>query len=406
MMFWENRYVNSKVVFFLIAVLSVFTLCVSSELYLEKQGMVFIFIAIYNAIQLSFMRIITNDSIKWIETLIIYAIILIAFTNCFQKNGVSHHAIEIPLTVLSVFFVFGIYLQKLFPDLTDRINSIFLTRDSIIYNHTFFRWGYYCGFSGLTFVSGLNCMVFGIFQLDRAMSKELNIAKRILCFICVLLALYGTILVQKRGLFISTLVCIIVYVLLKAENKKSLFVSATLISVIAAICYFLLNSSESGALFLWRSFEKKDLTSGREVMWSTLIEKSKDALITGYGPASVTALYAGDAHNIYLQVLYENGLIGLGLYLIFFGLNLVTSYHCIRLGNKLARIGVAIQIAILVYGFTGNPLTDIFIFLLYLLASTIGYLQTSSPACLKEKEPIKYKYIKNGLGEKRWKRSA
>ena len=406
MMFWENRYINSGVLFFLIAVLSLLTLFISSEVYLEKQEAVFFILTIYNIVQLSFMKIITNDAIKWTETLIIYTIILIAFINSFQKNGVSSNAIKIPLTVLSGIFVFGIYLQKLSPIFVSRINSMFLNPVSIINNRVFLTWGYYCGFTGLTVVSGLTCMVFGILQLDRAMSKNLKKANRILCFACVLMAIYGTILIQKRGLFISTLVCIAVYILLKTENRKSLLTSIVLIGFIGVVCYYFLYSNESGALFLWRSFEKEDLTSGRAVMWSDLIEKSKDVLITGYGPASVTTLYGGDAHNIYLQVLYENGIIGLSLYLIFFGLNLVASYKCIKSGNNMARIGFAVQIGILVYGFTGNPLTDIFVFLLYLLASTIGYLQTSSTICQGNKKPIEYKYVKNGLGDKRWKKSA
>ena len=130
-------------------------------------------------------------------------------------------------------------------------------------------------------------------------------------------------------------------------------------------------------------------------MWSDLLAKSYDAFITGSGPASVTAIYRGDAHNIYIQILYENGIIGLGLYLAFFGLNIKTSYMCLKKGNRLARIGLAVQIAILVYGFTGNPLTDIFVFLLYLLASTIVYLQTTVEVNQENTALPKYKYIKS-----------
>lgn len=394
MTLWENRFINSRVIYLLIAVLSLFTLFISSDFHLERQAVIFFIIVIYNVIQLSLMKEITNHSIKWIETIIIYAIILFALLNSFQKHSVSPSMIKIPLTVLCGIFVFSIYLQKMSPDLVERINRFILTSDSIKLNQQFFKWGYYCGFSGLTFVAGLDCMIFGILQLDRAMSNQLNKVNRIICFVCVLLAIYGTILVQKRGLFIATLVGIVVYILLKTEKKKNNILSLALIACIGLVCFYLLSNNESGALFLWRAFEKEDVTSGRSDMWADLIKKSYDALITGYGPASVTAIYSGDAHNIYLQILYENGIIGLGLYLAFFGLNIKSSYSCLKAGNNLARIGIAVQIAILFYGFTGNPLTDIFIFLLYLLASTIGFLQTSSAPHQEDLALPRYKYIK------------
>ena len=394
MTLWENRFINSRITYLLIAVLSVFTLFISSDIHLERQAVVFFIIVIYNIAQLSLMKEITNDSIKWIETIIIYAVILIALTNSFQKFSMSPGMIKLPLTIICGFFVFGIYFQKLSPDSVERIDRMILTSDSIILNQQYLRWGYYCGFSGLTFVAGLDCMVFGILQLDRAMSNKLNKVKRILCFICVLLAIYGTILVQKRGLFISILVGVVVYILLKTERRKSFLPSLALIACIGLLCFYFLSNNESGALFLWRAFEKKDVTSGRSAMWSDLIEKSYDAFITGHGPATVTALYSGEAHNIYLQILYENGIIGLFLYLVFFGLNIKSSFTCIKAGNSLARIGLAVQIAILVYGFTGNPLTDIFVFLLYLLASTIGFLQ--APSTVQQENAIlsRYKYIK------------
>ena len=394
MMFWENRFVNSRVIYLSIAIFSMLVIF-SMESYLDSQVVVFIIILIYNIVQLSFMNDKTDDSTKWIETIIIYAVILIALNNSFQNDGVNPVAVKLPLTVLSGIFVFGIYLQKLFPDYAERINRIFLSSDSIVSNHTFLRWGYYCGFSGLTFVSGLDCMIFGIFQLDKAMSKKTKKINKILCFVCVLLAIYGTILVQKRGLFVSILVCLSVYILLKAHNIKSLLASVLLIGVIGLICYYLLNNNDSGALFLWRVFGKDDMTSGRSAMRTALIEKSKEAIFTGHGPASVTALYSGDAHNIYIQVLYENGIIGLSLYLLFFGLNLKSTYICYKSGNSLAGIGLAVQIAILVYGVTGNPLTDIFVFLLYILASTIGFIKISSSEYQKTTTLIKYKYIRN-----------
>lgn len=395
MMFWESRYINSRIIYLSIAALSVFTICLSHGFHLERQTAVFLIIVTYNTIQLSFMKDITSDSVKWIETIIIYSIILIAFINLFQNNSVNPNMIKLPLTVLCGIFVFGVYLQRLWPDLVERINRMTLNSMSIRLNKQYLGWGYYCGFSGLTFVAGLDCMVFGILQLDRAMSKKLNKTSRILCFICVLLAIYGTILVQKRGLFISTLVGIVVYILLKPEKNKNYLLSLVLIAGIGVLCVVFLSNNESGALFLWRAFEKEDLTSGRSDMWSDLLQQSYNALITGYGPASVTAIYNGDAHNIYLQVLYENGVIGLVLYLAFFGLNLKSSYRSLKAGNSTARIGFAVQIAILFYGFTGNPLTDIFIFLIYLLASTVCYLPPSSATTCQENTVLsKYKYIK------------
>lgn len=98
-------------------------------------------------------------------------------------------------------------------------------------------------------------------------------------------------------------------------------------------------------------------------------------VVTKWNP---TGIWKYSAHNIYLQVLGESGIIGLLLFGEFLIYNL---YHTImliiknnkkRIGNKgVLYFSLYMQILVVVYGITGNPLYSLYQFLLYIIAITI-----------------------------------
>ena len=132
-----------------------------------------------------------------------------------------------------------------------------------------------------------------------------------------------------------------------------------------------------------------DLSSGRiEYFWVYAIDMFLDSPIFGKGWRAfkyngIGTLNANDAHNIYLQLLAEVGLVGFVLVLFFMIRALITTYKAIRenevclfLSDKsiyILKMSFAYQIFFILYGFTGNPLYDPQCYYPYILCCSIGY---------------------------------
>lgn len=132
-----------------------------------------------------------------------------------------------------------------------------------------------------------------------------------------------------------------------------------------------------------------DFSSGRiEFFWIYAIEMFLDSPILGHGWRSfkygdIGTLNANDAHNIYLQLLAEVGLVGFALVMFFIIRTLLTTYKAIRdhevkacLSDKsmsILKMSFAYQIFFILYGFTGNPLYDIQCYYPYILCCAIGH---------------------------------
>ena len=79
----------------------------------------------------------------------------------------------------------------------------------------------------------------------------------------------------------------------------------------------------------------KSLTfSGRTVLWEQMVEEIRQSSILGHGLQSSESLiekfqlpYAGEAHNLIIQILYQNGIVGLLFFLLIF---CSVSYYLLR----------------------------------------------------------------------------
>lgn len=91
-----------------------------------------------------------------------------------------------------------------------------------------------------------------------------------------------------------------------------------------------------------------------------------------------TGVWNYNAHNIYYQVLGESGLIGIALFIEFIVYNM---YHTIKLILKMGKknnedkrfllFSLYIQLLIVTYGITGNPLYSPYQFIFYIIAINI-----------------------------------
>lgn len=104
-------------------------------------------------------------------------------------------------------------------------------------------------------------------------------------------------------------------------------VSATILTVVTFI--FALNPIEWMQMKLAQITGKSLTFSGRTILWERMVDSIQHAILLGYGMQDREFLvdkfqlpYAGKAHNLIIQILYQTGIIGLLLFsLIFFAVS-------------------------------------------------------------------------------------
>lgn len=203
-------------------------------------------------------------------------------------------------------------------------------------------------------------------------------------FVFSLLSLFAIILTVKRGqLVFGLLACVITYIQANDKKRFRRWVVAILSFVIVfAVLYAIsptipvLNDVFSRFMEM-KGADAERSTSGRTIYWGICIVFFLKNPLLGVGwygfrglsemvlfnRAASTVL---DAHNVYLQLLCEIGLIGLTLYLILVIYMLLETISALKqtmilkesnLYNALL-ISFAIQVFYLTYSFTGNCFYD------------------------------------------------
>lgn len=129
-------------------------------------------------------------------------------------------------------------------------------------------------------------------------------------------------------------------------------------------------------------------TLTRFTMWEYAIQLFSSNKIIGIGWGGYRYRFvsldmyegAANAHNIYLQLLAETGIIGFSAFTLFVCINLYNvmsmlinrhKYQFNKKEQSMLLFSVGFQIFLLLYGFTGNPIYD-FCFIYYALSVAIG----------------------------------
>jgi O-antigen ligase len=101
------------------------------------------------------------------------------------------------------------------------------------------------------------------------------------------------------------------------------------------------------------------ITSGRNLMWPRVIDKISESPVVGYGRLAMkrTGLYNklleedlpfAHPHNVYLEILLDNGMLGSLPIILFWGILIVRSAALFRSGNRLYAAVGGLSLALLV----------------------------------------------------------
>lgn len=158
---------------------------------------------------------------------------------------------------------------------------------------------------------------------------------KLLCLMCVPVIFYGIFLTGTRTGLVTGMVGIMYLVFTQRKatfNMKIIYIGLFIASV-SAFLSLAPKASVERIFSIGEAIETGDLNS-RETIWQWSLESWKQQPIIGGGTGSLGHnlnrfhVEFNSAHNSYIQILTEHGIIGLGIYLLMFGSLLYYIMQC------------------------------------------------------------------------------
>lgn len=278
--------------------------------------------------------------------------------------------------VFSSIHILSTIIQYLKPNIVMKLNTYILSFQSYRVNYSQLIRGKYAGITGQIGTNAFFITIFIAIIFCWFMESEESKEK----YTGVLLFIVGIItilLTGKRGLLLFNATTIILIIFIRnIKNKKYLFNIFLSIMIVALIIV--------GSIYLFQNINSvlsytvdQDITSGRINIYQMVVELIKKSPYIGNGLYSVETIIGIKAHNIYLQLWAELGIVGLVVYLYTM---IVVLYKSIKtyIGNVnngfYNLVSVYIQIIFISYGILGNPLYDYFILGIYIIATALPKL--------------------------------
>lgn len=203
------------------------------------------------------------------------------------------------------------------------------------------------------------------------------------------LTMSALLITGKRGpLLFAVAAVVMTYFACNLKNIKKTLIRTSLI-LVSAVCIIFAVSVFVPSITepFDRFFNEKDLTNGRMPMYTLAVDNFKENSVFGIGWGQYKYVYEQsdikgtqdimDAHNVYLQLLCEVGIVGTAVFVTLFAYTLWHTFKLIyRRSQKDALskplvFSLGIQIYFLLYCMTGNPLYDVFALYPYILGISI-----------------------------------
>lgn len=328
-----------------------FTSCLffTKVIKLDTRQVLFILVVGVSAIGIAYSPL-SGEAIRYT---LIQTAALVVFLEAINEKKIQEPLLKIFL-ILSFLSMLGVFIQFLIPNQFLQFMNVLLRADcyqnmlhSYVTDHAFAGWTAYTGY-----VAFYASTIIGAMYLKLQSKTLVKLFPKIICIITIVLSMFCVFLTSKRGIIVALAVAFVVTTIawMKFNNKLSI---RLIILIIALASLFVLFSNYN--MFVKnvfdRFFSNENFMTGRSEIYSSLWEIIQNSnIFWGEGTASTYTLFSAGAHNIYLQILYENGIIGLVIYLSFFVSCLVSAF------KRKCLLSIYVQVVFLVYGLVGNPL--------------------------------------------------
>lgn len=264
---------------------------------------------------------------------------------------------------------------KLFPDANERLIKNFYNQGGIAGLTSHFST------NGVFLASGL------IISVARFVTNK----KHINLFL-IILFLFALLMCGKRAQLIFGIFSIFVLMYFKEQKNRSFSRWLKIIgfAVIFVFVGSILYTYFPNLFIFLNRFGADDVSSGRYSLWRIAIThflgnpifgigwRDYMVIITRYGYTENTY----DAHNIYIQILCETGIIGFSIFIAWFVImykkivrsfqNIIKSESVEDKEKYLVSFSLLYQTFFLLYGMTGNPLYEAFTFIPYFMSCAIA----------------------------------
>lgn len=310
----------------------------------------------------------------------------------FARNKLCY---DLPQTIYKIFAVLGIVqsigiiLQVYLHNIWQLIVNIYMSSSQVNALVAREHDNYYSGFCTEVAVSAFYiviCVCICFF--------DIWYTKKLISFstVAVVLGLYAIILTSKRAQLLF-LVDVIIFSLIASNPDKNFvrrwgkYIIVSLIAIVIFLYFSQFAASDSSIGRLLSSFEGlsngtetlDEFSTGRISFWILAIELFKKSPLVGIGWCNFYKhnSFGYHAHNTYLQVLCETGLLGMLMYNLFLLITIVYSIKeikkCVEDGYidqlKILCSAFSIQCFYLLYSITGNTLYDYWYFWAYTIST-------------------------------------
>lgn len=363
---------------------------------LELMWLVFFMYFLFNILyQSNFSKVFVIDIIVFF---ILFIFLLL------MKLEINYYKIAMnTILIISIVYALSSIFQYLNMDL---YTSLVLPRFTIQEQEEIlriFRHGNYTGFTWQTaYISGY--LIYGIAALLLLFKENTNKLSRILSIIALPLLFIGLVLGGKRAHLLFMILALLITYLFSTEFKMFFIqilkiMMGTITFIIGGIALFTVYNpgidTPIGKLLnnLNRTIEGfasgEDISSGRTILYDYALKLFNDSPILGIGWREFSQLSVGllnnergsHPHNIYFQLLTELGLVGFVLfmipiiYILIKTIKLLINAEVLFSFDLRWRTGLQFslfsQVFFLLYGMTGNLLTDHMYILMWGFASSI-----------------------------------
>lgn len=338
------------------------------------QNVFFIFI-FWVAIGLFYTTEITYGHLRFILFLVAayLSIVNLVFLENWEKSLFKYMVIGNSILLSS-----GI-LQILSSPILNRINQIHLTSEHYFSYLSYQTKNIIVGFTQNPAVIAFSISIV-LFYLFIKIIYERNQLSKIIYVILFIIAYYLLFSTGKR-IFLLISIIGLCYLILRifGDNLQSKIKAIFLLIIIVLVFILFLFYTEIGQLLLLRTIDADDISTGRFDIYTILWKDFLDSPIIGNGTYSTKdVITLNNGHNIYIQVLRENGIIGMIPLLIMLIGNLFVTDKLIRNSKSdddkvLLAMSISVQFLFILWGLTGNPLYDNYPLVAYIVFSCIPW---------------------------------
>jgi O-antigen ligase len=299
-----------------------------------------------------------------------------------SKNGIRY------LLYFSMVHCFFTLFQYFFPNVFKNYILILLPSDISDISLKFFSQNLYAGITNQIgrnsyYISiGIAIIYCYLISTSKNFFKKNKALMESVIFIMLLLSL---LLTGKRGSLIASIASMFFMNIInaKVKGKNQFFVLMRTLIIVTVIILILIYIIPSAVAPFKRFYDRigGDMSSGRFDLYKSALKMFKEKPLFGWGPGAFNAIHDTGVHNVYLQVLAENGMIGFINFIAIVIINFITIFRTIRLlassetnqYHKYFLFSLYFQVFFILYSIFENSLNDGFVIMTYLIASSIPY---------------------------------